>query len=174
MSLLLTFNNTQLQEFCLSQYIIFLFQNIINGTEHKCSSEHLRRNKQKMSAEKKTIEDIGKYATSYRVYFRLKLSPISRRCPQWLIFFFKSLLYQNNCKEAMNIGGGQIRGALFNCFVVKSALFCIFRLLPLVSKINPVLRKIFYCIHKYLIMWDAQSNSIMWQSRNDLESACLQ
>ena len=37
----------------------------------------------------------------------------------------------------MNIGGGQIRGALFNFFVVKSALFCIFWMLPPLSKITP-------------------------------------
>ena len=37
----------------------------------------------------------------------------------------------------MNIGGGRIRGALFNFFVVKKYLFCIFRTLPSVSKITP-------------------------------------
>ena len=57
-----------------------------------------------------------------RVYFRLKLSSISRCCPQWLIFF-KLLFYENNYKEAMKIGGGQIKGALFNCFVVKKCPF---------------------------------------------------
>ena len=74
----------------------------------------------------------------YRVsgYFRSKLSPTSRRCPQRLIFF-KNLFYRNNCKEAMNIEGGQIRGALFNFFVVKKCLSCIFRTLPSVSKITP-------------------------------------
>ena len=56
-----------------------------------------------------------------RGYVRLKLSPTSGRCPRWLIF--KNLFYQNNCKEAMNIGGGQIRGTLFNIFVVKKWLF---------------------------------------------------
>ena len=40
----------------------------------------------------------------------------------------------------MNIGGGQIRGALFNFFVVKKCPFCIFRTLPSVSKIRPVMR----------------------------------
>ena len=54
--------------------------------------------------------------------FMYKLSPISGRCPQWLVFF-KNLFYQNNCKEAMNTGGGQIRGALFNCFIVKKCPF---------------------------------------------------
>ena len=51
-----------------------------------------------------------------RFYFRLKLSPISGYCPWWLIFF-------KNCKEAMSIGWGQIRGALFDCFVVKKCPF---------------------------------------------------
>ena len=46
----------QLRGFCLFQYIIFMFQNIISESEHKCASEHLRKNKQKMSVEKKTIE----------------------------------------------------------------------------------------------------------------------
>ena len=53
------------------------------------------------------------------------------------LFFFKNLLYQNNCKEAMNIRGGKIGGALFNCFIVKSALFCTFWMLPSLSKITP-------------------------------------
>ena len=74
-----------------------------------------------------------------RGYFRLKLSPTSGSCRWWLIFF-KNLFYQNNCKDAMNIGGGQIRGALFNFFVVKKCPFCIFRTLPSVSKIRPVMR----------------------------------
>ena len=34
-----------------------MFQNIISGGEHKCSSEHLRRNKQKMNTGKKTLEE---------------------------------------------------------------------------------------------------------------------
>ena len=58
----------------------------------------------------------------YRGYFVLKLSPTSGRCPWWLIFF-KNLLYQNKCKETMNIGGGQIMGALFKFFVVKKCPF---------------------------------------------------
>ena len=67
--------------------------------------------------------------------FRLKLSPTFGRCPRWLIFF-KNLFYQNNCKEAMSIGGGQIRSALFNFLQWKSALFCNFWTLPSVSKIT--------------------------------------
>ena len=43
------------------------------------------------------------------------------------------MTFQNNNKEAMNIAGGQIRGAFF---IVKSALFGIFRTLPSVSKIT--------------------------------------
>ena len=57
-----------------------------------------------------------------RSYFRLKLSPTSGCCSQWLIYF-KNLFYQNNYKEAMDIGGGQIRGALFNFFVVRKCSF---------------------------------------------------
>ena len=46
-----------------------MVQNVISGNERKCASEHLRRNKQKMSAGKKTIEEkqttfIGKCARS--------------------------------------------------------------------------------------------------------------
>ena len=78
------------------------------------------------------------------VYFRLKRSPTSGRCPQWPIFF-KNLFYQNECKEAINIRGGQIRGALFNFFWWKSALICIFRTLPSVSKIIPAHYHFFYC-----------------------------
>ena len=47
----------QLQEFFIFQYIIFMVQNIISGIEHKSASEHLRMNKQKMSAVKKTMEE---------------------------------------------------------------------------------------------------------------------
>ena len=47
----------QLWEFCLFHYIIFMFQNIISVSEHKCAAEHLTRNKQNMGAGKKTIEE---------------------------------------------------------------------------------------------------------------------
>ena len=67
--------------------------------------------------------------TCSRDYFRLKLSPTSGRCPQWL---------QSNCKEAMNIVWGQFRGAIFNFFIVKECPFCIFRMLPSVPKITSV------------------------------------
>ena len=44
-----------------------MFQNIISQNEHKFASKHLRRNKHKMSAGKKTIEEkettLLKYAT---------------------------------------------------------------------------------------------------------------
>ena len=49
--------NIQPRKIFLFYYIIFVFQNIISGSEHKCTSEHLRRNKQKMNARKKTIEE---------------------------------------------------------------------------------------------------------------------
>ena len=54
--------------------------------------------------------------------FRLKLSPVSKRCLWWLIFF-KNLFYQKICKKTMKIGESQIRGALFNFFVVKKCPF---------------------------------------------------
>ena len=57
-----------------------------------------------------------------RGYFRLKLSSTSGCCPWWFIFF-KNLFYQKKRKEAMNIGGGQISGTLFNFFEWKSVLF---------------------------------------------------
>ena len=37
----------------------------------------------------------------------------------------------------MRIGGGGIWGALFNFFVVKKCPFCIFWMLPSVSKVIP-------------------------------------
>ena len=43
-----------------------MFQNIISQSEHKFVSEHLRRNKQKMSATKKTIEE--KQTIFWKVY----------------------------------------------------------------------------------------------------------
>ena len=75
--------------------------------------------------------------TQVRAYFRLKLS-LNSGCSPWWLISFKNVFYQNNCKEAMNIGGAQIRHAHFDFFVVReSALFCIFWTLPLVSKITP-------------------------------------
>ena len=56
-----------------------------------------------------------------RSYFRLKLKPTSICCPQQLISH-KSLFSQNNCKEAMKIGEGQIKGVLLDIFVVKKYL----------------------------------------------------
>ena len=35
----------------------FMFRNIISGSQNKCSSEHLRRSKQKMRTGKKTTEE---------------------------------------------------------------------------------------------------------------------
>ena len=78
--------------------------------------------------------DCGKKIND-RVYFRLELSLTSGRCPQWFMFF-KNLFYQNNCKVTMNIGAGKITGAFLNCFIVKKCSFCIFRMLPPVSKIT--------------------------------------
>ena len=68
--------------------------------------------------------------------FQAKTESNFRTLP-WMTFFFKNLFYQNNCKEAIKIEGGQIRGALFNYFVVKKCPFCIFQMLPSVSKITP-------------------------------------
>ena len=47
-----------------------------------------------------------------------------------MTYFFKNLSYQNNCKEAMNIVGVQIRGALFNFFVKKMLFFVTSRCCP--------------------------------------------
>ena len=57
-------------EFCLFQSSIFIFQNVIRQSEHKCVSKHLRKNKQKMSAGKKTIEE--KQTTSLESMQRLR------------------------------------------------------------------------------------------------------
>ena len=55
-----------------------------------------------------------------------------------MTYFFKNLFFQNNCKEAINIGGGQIKGALLNFFFsAEVPFFCIFQILPSVSKITP-------------------------------------
>ena len=54
------------------------------------------------------------------------------------LFFFRNFFNKNNYKEATNIGGGQIRDALFNCFGVKKYPFCIFRMLSTVSKKDSV------------------------------------
>ena len=51
----------QLREFCLFQYIIFMFQNTISQSKHKFASEHLRRNKQNMSVFGKILYCIRKY-----------------------------------------------------------------------------------------------------------------
>ena len=76
-----------------------------------------------------TIVTVNMLACYPRGSFRLKRSPTSGRCPRWLVFL-KKLFYQDNCKEAATIRGGQIRGALFSFFVVKKCLFNIFRRLP--------------------------------------------
>ena len=58
--------NIQLREFYLFQYII-MSQNVISQSEHKFASEHLRRNKQKMSTEnhrRRTNYFTGQYAMS--------------------------------------------------------------------------------------------------------------
>ena len=44
-----------------------------------------------------------------------------------MTYFFKNLYCQNHCKEGVNIGGGQIKGALFNFFLMKKCPFCILR-----------------------------------------------
>ena len=80
--------------------------------------------------------DCGKKIND-RGYFRLKLSLTSGCYPQWFMFF-KKIFYQNNCKVTMNIGAGKIMGAFLNLLVVKMCPFCIFWMLPPVSKITPV------------------------------------
>ena len=59
MSLLVTFNEyTASGVLSFFQNIIFMFQNIISGSEHKCTLEHLRKKKQtKNERRKKTIEE---------------------------------------------------------------------------------------------------------------------
>ena len=66
-------------------------------------------------------------------YFRLKLSRTSGGCPRWRSLS-KDLLYQNTCKEAMNIGVGQTKSVLFNFYVFKKCPFLYPRTLPSVSK----------------------------------------
>ena len=56
-------------EFLDTHFTQCMFQNIISGSEHKCTSQRLRRNTQKISAGEKTVEKkrnyfIGKYGTS--------------------------------------------------------------------------------------------------------------
>ena len=43
-----------------------------------------------------------------------------------MTYFFKNLYCQNHFKEAVNIGGGQIKGALFNFFLMKKYPFFVF------------------------------------------------
>ena len=68
------------------------------------------------------LQYLKRFYLTFQGLLRLKLSPTSGCCPCWLIFF-ENLFYQNNCKEAVNIGRGQIRGALFNFTVVKKCPF---------------------------------------------------
>ena len=70
-----------------------------------------------------------------RSYFSLKLGPASWRFPQWLIFF-KNIFYQNICKEAISIEGGQISSALFDFLVMKQCHFGTFWTLPTYSRIT--------------------------------------
>ena len=51
-SLFLNFNKST-----ASGVFSFLFQYLISWSEHKCVSEHLEKNKQKMSSGKKTIKE---------------------------------------------------------------------------------------------------------------------
>ena len=53
-SLLLTFNKYTASG--VLSFSILHFNILKNNQEHKCTSEHLRRNKQEMGARKKTIE----------------------------------------------------------------------------------------------------------------------
>ena len=69
-----------------------------------------------------------------------------------MTIFIKNLFYQNNCKDAVNIGGVQIRSALFNFFVVKKCPFLYLLDAVLVSKIMPEF--IFWKFIQYTIHWD--------------------
>ena len=67
-SLLLTFNKYTASGILCFSIHHFMFQNIISGSEHKCTSEHLRRIKKnerwKENYRRITNHFIGKYATS--------------------------------------------------------------------------------------------------------------
>ena len=102
-SLLLISNKNKLREFCLFQYIIFMFQNIISGSEHKWTHKIWEEKNKKWALEKKPQKK-------------------------------NKLFYWEVCN---------------------------------------ILSKIFYCICKYFIMWDAQSHSIIWWSGNNLENGSL-
>ena len=56
-SLLLTFNKYAASGVLSFSIHHFCGSNITSGSEYKPASDHLRRNKQKMSAGKKTIEE---------------------------------------------------------------------------------------------------------------------
>ena len=56
-SLLLTFNKYTASGFLIFSIHHFYVSKKISGSEHKCTSEHLRRNRQKISAGKKTIKE---------------------------------------------------------------------------------------------------------------------
>ena len=55
--LLLAFNKYIASEVLSFSIHHFFFQYIISQSEHKFTSEHLKRNKQKVSAGKKTMEE---------------------------------------------------------------------------------------------------------------------
>ena len=66
----------------------------------------------------------------------------------------------------MNIGWCQLKGALFNLFVVKKWSFCIFRTLPSVSKIIPTRILIFrpnksYCTLEYFVSLHLAENEFL-------------
>ena len=54
-------------------------------------------------------------------------------------FFQKFILYQNSCKEPMNIAQVKLGVSFLTFWKWKSALFCIFWMLPSVFKITHVL-----------------------------------
>ena len=67
------------------------------------------------------------YYFCHIMFYTLGLFKVKTESDFWMLplltYFFQKFVYSKNCKVAMNIGGGQIKGALFNFFVVKKCPF---------------------------------------------------
>ena len=73
------------------------------------------------------------YQVSSQVYFGTKLSSTSKCYP--LMTIFSKICFIKGNVLCYELRGGQVWGALFNSFVVKRCLFCVFCTLPSLSKI---------------------------------------
>ena len=74
-----------------------------------------------------TTSKVRYYTSTYiKGCFNLKLSPTPGRFPWWLISF-KTLFYQNNCKETMNIGEVRLGVPFLTFLYWKSSFFVSFR-----------------------------------------------